>query len=194
MVLSTRLGEFSAEALNARQAGQGHGPNAISALLHGCASLLYALAAANLPQPPPEAAIEQLLLALQDSGFDPMPLSLPRLTELSWSVQALLPANASAQQLVEGCTQAMRYRASQLSPQELPGVLTALEVLGKFAAPAMVFVRERQIALSETISSEIANARDEACLLDLLRTRPINASQVALRPPHPRRASRCGVA
>ena len=87
LVLAARLGEFTAEALKARQAGQSQPSNAIAALLHGCASLLYALAAASLAPPPPEAALEQLVQRASTARLDSHVGELSAL--VSWSLEEL---------------------------------------------------------------------------------------------------------
>jgi hypothetical protein len=188
-ILASRLGEFSAESVASRVQTLGLGGEedtlrqCESILAHGSASLLFALAAANLNPPPPETAVEILLNAFfEPLGTDPdlESLALPRLAELLWTVMTIKPVFPmfDLAEVVEMCQKALRTRLTQLTPNELPTVVKRFEELGVAGRPALTFARDRQAMMSEQISAELAAARDESQLLELLRSRPINGSQL----------------
>ena len=147
-------------------------------LAHGCASLLVALAAVNLQPPPAGAAVDVLIQGMQTGGCEPMALTLVRLAELLFALQAFGGVTPSAKAMAEGCTQALRSKLFQIQPNDMPGAVAQLEAMGRVGHASLTIARERQAQIAESITTELAGARDESSLLRLLVSRPVNGAQI----------------
>ena len=141
-------------------------------MLHSVCSLLVALSACPLDPPASSETLGVLLELLQVHRFDPARLELSRLSEL---FGALPPLSLAETPFGASLKEEIAMRITHLEPAKLQANIEQMAATPALA-PVVALFRERQLAMADQITADIATAKDEGSLVRLMVRRPLSRS------------------